>query len=222
MGDLPAWALANTVSAYAIVFAGLLTMALTALMAPQPRRWWAVYVGVLLTGIPTVWHHGFGETLTTGFFDIGTNLLLAWLIVVAVLGDYYERRTRRWVAGVSGALIVLFLAWKLAVGPLSRLNAISFGAFGGFHWGEILLIVNSFLGVGLLYARHSRIPAHARPLLYLLTGIFLLGLALATASNQQVDFRILAYHATWHIVSAFGFVALWAFNQARFGEKALK
>ncbi len=217
MGDLPAWALANTVSAYAIVLAGLLTLALTALMAPQPRRWWAVYAGVLLTGIPTVWHHGFGETLTTGFFDIGTNLLLAWLIQVAVLGDYYSRRTRRWVAGTTGTLILLYLVWKLAVGPLSRANAVSFGDFGGFHVGEVLLILNSFLGVGLLYARLSRIPPRARPLLYLVTGIFLLGLGLATASNQQVDFRILAYHATWHIVSAFGFVALWAFNQARFG-----
>ena len=37
----------------------------------------------------------------------------------------------------------------------------------------------------------------------LLVGTFAqVGLALATASNQQVDFRILAYHATWHIVSA--------------------
>lgn len=217
MGDLPAWALANTVSAYAIIFAGLLTLALTALMAPQPRRWWAVYAGVLLTGIPTVWHHGFGETLTTGFFDIGTNLLLAWLIQWAVLGDYYRRRTRRWVAGTTGVLILLFLAWKRAVGRLSQLNALSFGDFGGFHVGEVLLILNSFLGVGLLYARLGRIPPHARPLLYLVTGIFLLGLGLATASNQQVDFRILAYHATWHIVSAFGFVALWVFNSARFG-----
>jgi cell division protein FtsW (lipid II flippase) len=72
------------------------------------------------------------------------------------------------------------------------------------------------LAVGLLYARLARIPPRARPLLYLVTILFVIGALLATASNQRVDFQILAWHATWHIVGAFGFIALWAFNHVRF------
>lgn len=130
MSDIPAWALVNTVSAYTIVFAGLLTTALTALMASQPRRWWAVYAGVLLTGIltglaPRLWRDPDGWA-----FDTGTNLLLVWLIQVAVVGDYYGLHGRRWVPVATGVPILLFLTWKLVVGPLSRMNAISFGDFG--------------------------------------------------------------------------------------------
>jgi hypothetical protein len=29
-------------------------------------------------------------------------------------------------------------------------------------------------------------------------------------------FQILAWHATWHIVGAFGFIVLWPFNHMRF------
>lgn len=54
MSPLPPWALANTVMAFATVFAGGLALALTALMAPQPRRWIAVYAAIVVTGIATV------------------------------------------------------------------------------------------------------------------------------------------------------------------------
>jgi hypothetical protein len=39
---------------------------------------------------------------------------------------------------------------------------------------------------------------------------------LATASNDRVVFPFFAMHALWHVVAAFGFVSLWAFNHARF------
>ncbi len=54
--------LANTVSAYATLLAGLVALALTALMGKQPRRWLFAYLCVFITGVPTVWYHGFGET----------------------------------------------------------------------------------------------------------------------------------------------------------------
>ena len=158
---------------------------------------------------------------TVAGIDIGTNLLVAWLIQLAVLGDCYQRRVRWWAGGLSGAVNLAFILWKIAVGPVSsRMVVVRLGTFGGFHIGEALLILDSLLAVALLHVRHGSIPGRARPLWYLTTGIFLLGALLATASNQQVGFRILAYHATWHIVGAFGFILLWAFNHVRFAGHA--
>jgi hypothetical protein len=214
---LEATALANAVSAYATILAGLMALMLTALMGRQPRRWLFAYLCVFITGLPTVWYHGFGETFVPGFFDIATNLLLGWALVNAVLGDYYHPRTRRW--GVSGLAVLnlVALSTRLIQGPAStKIMLINLGVFGGFTLLEVTLILNSLLAVGLLYARRARIPPRARPLLYLLTVLFVIGALLATASNQRVDFHILAWHATWHIVGAFGFIALWAFNHMRF------
>ncbi len=58
--------------------------------------------------------------------------------------------------------------------------------------------------------------ARVRRFLYLLAGVFVIGMLMVTTSNQQVRLRVLAYHACWHLVSAFGFVVLWAFNHVRF------
>lgn len=211
--------LANAVTAYATILSGLTTLALTALVRRQPLRWAAVYAGIVLTGIPTVWYHGYGETFWAGVADSGTNLLLAWLMQVAVLGDYYSPRTRWIVGGVSGLINAAAMIPKLALGAgYSQVYVVPLGAFGGFHIAEAVLIADSLFAVGLLYFRHRWIPQRARPLLYVVTAVFVFGTLLATASNQQVDFRILAYHATWHVVGAFGFILLWAFNQVRAEE----
>ena len=74
MNPLPPWALANTVTAYATILSGVLALALTALTHPQPRRWLAVYAAIVITGIATVWYHGFGETFIAGLADGGTAI----------------------------------------------------------------------------------------------------------------------------------------------------
>jgi hypothetical protein len=71
---------------------------------------------------------------------------------------------------------------------------------------------------GLFWARRERIPARAKPLLALVLAIFLAGFGLATASNERVVYPFFAMHALWHVVGAFGFIALWAFNHVRFAE----
>jgi hypothetical protein len=213
--------LANAVTGFATVLAGIVALLLTACTRRQPWRWVAVYTGIFVTGVPTVIYHGFGETYWPGLADIGTNLLLAWLLVAAVLGDYYRRSTRLWVIAIVALADLAYVAWRLAAGPGSRgLFAVSFGQFGGFKVGEALLILNSVLAVGLMYARQRRIPAPARRLWYLVTALFLTGALLATASNQQVDGRIVAYHALWHILGGFGFIVLWVFNYVRFEPQA--
>ena len=216
--DIP---LANTVSAYAIILSGSTVLLFCWFVAPQPRRWVAVYAAVFITSLPTVWFHGFGETFWAGVFDGGTNLLLAWLLQIAALWDEgaYKPRTRTIIASVTGIANLLAIAAKVSQGPASsRIFPVRFGDFGGFTLNELVLIANSILAVGFLYGRHKSLSVRSRPLLYLSTFFFLVGSALATASNQQVDFIILAYHATWHIVGAFGFLFLWAFNHVRFEQ----
>jgi hypothetical protein len=90
------------------------------------------------------------------------------------------------------------------------------GAWGGFYPGESWLIALSWVVVGLFWARRSEIPLRARPLLVLVVAVFFTGFLLATASNERVVYPFFAMHALWHVVGAFGFVALWAFNHARF------
>ena len=70
--------------------------------------------------------------------------------------------------------------------------------------------------VGLFVARRERIPERARPLLIGVFGLFFFGMLLATARNDVVLFPFLALHALWHLVGAFAFVGLWAFNHVRF------
>jgi hypothetical protein len=48
------------------------------------------------------------------------------------------------------------------------------------------------------------------------TAWFLVGTWLASHRIHQVGATVLAYHAVWHLVAAFGFVIVWAFNHVRF------
>jgi len=216
--DISAADLANTLTAFATILSGVVPLCLTLLTKQQPVRWIWVYTGIIVTGIATVWNHGFGEEFWPGIADGGINLLLAWLLQVAVLWDYYSPRVRWPVSIISALINGAVVIWRILYGPgFISLYVFSFGAFGGFHPLEVTLILDSILGFALLYIRFPKIPAAARPLLYLLTIIFFIAAMFASAGNQKVDFHMLAYHAIWHTVSAFGFIVLWAFNRERFG-----
>jgi len=213
--------LANAVSAYATILSGVIPLTLCWLVSPQPRRWLFAYLCIFITGVPTVWNHGLGEPFPARVADIGTNLLLAWALQYAALGDYFSKRTQRIVTAITGSIIFVFILWTIAAGPERRL-AITFGGSGEFTWGELLLIANSILAISLFYIRRALIPEKARSLLYLVTFIFFVGLVFATQSNHRVDFTVLAYHATWHIVGAYGFIVLWVFNHLRFTAVPLR
>lgn len=168
-----------------------------------------------------MWYHGFGETFGQGVADIGTNLLLAWTLQIAALWDGYPRKMRWSVALLSGLVNLFAIAARISMGPDAvRIFPVSSGKFGGFSVVELVLIADSLLAVGLLYGRYAEIPARARGLLYITTGLFVIGAILAAASNHRLDFGILAWHATWHVVGAFRFVFLWAFNEVRFNRSA--
>lgn len=213
--------LANAVTSFATCFGGIVPLLYCWLGRRQPARWTVVYACVLLTGIPTVWLHAYEGNRLASFFDVGTNILLAWAMQVAAAGDFLPKPLRGKLLTATGLLNVFVLAWLAyeVVAPV-KTPVVVLGDFGQFYVGEMALILNAFLVVGLFVRGYSAIPIHARPLLHLLVATFFAGMILAAAGNSQVSLRIFAWHATWHLVGAFGFMTLWFFNHVRFNEGA--
>jgi hypothetical protein len=224
---LPAPDLANAVTSFCTIGAGVTTLGLSLLIAPrQPARWLLVWFCLFFTGLPTLGWHGWGVTATDWtsetwrVADVGTNLLLAYALQLAVAGDFYGRRFRNRLAVFSAIANLIAIAGLIreAVTGVKH-YAIPLGDFGGFYPGEAMLIADSLLVVGLFYAARRRIAPAAKPLLHAVTGIFLVGLGLATADGSVVVGRVGSLHALWHVVGSFGFVFLWAFTQVRLGHE---
>jgi hypothetical protein len=228
MNELPAFGLANTVTGFATLFSGCTCLLLSRLVAPQPGRWQFAYWTIVVTGVFTITLHGFGETVSGfgphwfwAFLDTGSNIVVAWAIALAVLGDYYAPSEQRWARPLLTLAMVVGVAWHFYDGLPSteRSYLIPLGAWGGFYPGESWLIALSFTVTGLFYARRAEIPVRAKPLLALVFATFLCGMLLATARNDEIVYPFFAVHALWHLVGAFGFVAFWAFNHVRFAEQ---
>lgn len=224
MTELPAFGLANTTTGFATLFAGLACLVLARLVHPHPARWRFAYWMIVVTGVFTITLHGFGETNPVfgpvwfwRFLDTGSNIVVAWSIALAVLGDYYEDPFRRRARAALTVAMAIGVAWHFrdSTPGADRVYLVPLGAWGGFYPGESCLIALSFAVVALFAARRARIPAAARPLLALVTGLFFAGMLLATARNDVVLYPFLALHALWHLVGAFAFVGLWAFNHVR-------
>lgn len=209
--------LANAVTSFCTLGAGLTTLLLCRWVRPQPPRWVFAYFTIFVTGIPTLGWHGW-PTPTWQVLDIGSNLVVAWALQLAVLGDHYAPRTRRNVAIASGAVNLLAIGFMLHQAVKGTLGeaAIRLGSDGEFLVGEAVLVADAIGVVALIFARRRHIPDAARPLLYLVTGLFLFGAVLATQKGDVVDFRVGSWHALWHIVGMFGFIFFWAFNHVRF------
>jgi hypothetical protein len=225
MDALPAFGLANTTTGFATLFAGITCLALARALHPHPPRWRFVYWTIVVTGVFTVTLHGFGETHPIflpywfwAFLDTGSNIVVAWAVGMAVLGDYYSPRAIRRGRAALTLAMVAGIAWHFVdrLPSTERAYLIPLGDWGGFYPGESWLIALSWVTVGLFVARRDRIPPPARPLLLGVFGLFLAGMLLATARNDVVVFPFLALHALWHLVGAFAFVGLWAFNHVRF------
>jgi len=209
--------LVNGVTGFCTVFAGIVPLLYCWLARPQPARWLLVYFLVFVTGVPTVIYHGWGETQFLGLFDIGTNLLLAWGLHVAVAGDFYQGKTRRLIVGISGiinALAVSFILYQLIAG--FKVYVMTFGSYGGFTFGETVLITDCFVAIGMIVINLGKVPGRAKKALGLMTAMFFCGLLLATASNQQLNSMVFAWHSIWHIVGGYGFITLWLYNDLRF------
>lgn len=211
--------LANIVTSYCTCLGGIMPMLYCLFTRVQPMRWFWVYFCVFLTGVPTVWLHAVEGNRVASFFDTGSNILLAWVIIVAITGDYMAPSPRKKILTVTLLFNVLVWAWLIyeifaeEKKPLLRMYST-----GNFYTGEVALIINSLIAAFVFVLYRHRIHAAAKPFLYLTLAIFLFGLVLATGDNDFITWYIVPWHAAWHIVGAFGFITLWFFNHIRFTE----
>lgn len=208
--------LANAVTSFCTIGSGATALLLCRYVGSQPDRWLTAYFCLFFTGLPTLGWHGWG----TEFWrvsDVGTNLLLAYSLQLAVLGDFYAGTFRRRFALVSGVINLLAVLWMYGEALSGDYGyALGFGEHGGFQVGEVVLILDSIAVVALMVARRDRIPAIAMPLLHIVIACFIVGLFLATAAGDVVIGRVGSLHALWHVVSGFGFLFFWGFNHVRF------
>ena len=227
MDDLPAFGLANTITGFATLFSGLTCLGLCWLVRTQPPRWHFAYWTIVVTGVFTVTLHGYGETNPVlgerwfwAFLDTGSNIVVAWAIAWAVLGDGFPDASRARGRAVLTAAMLVGVGWHFydRLPSTERAYLVPLGDFGGFYPGESWLIAMSWAVVGLFWARRTAIPTRATRILLVVLGLFLAGMLLATARNDVVLYPFLALHALWHLVGAFAFVFLWAFNHVRFAE----
>jgi hypothetical protein len=224
---LPDFGLANTITGFATLLSGCTCLWLSRLVHPQPARWRFVYWTIVVTGVFTVTLHGFGETVSGfgprwiwAFLDTGSNIVVAWAIALGVLGDYYAPDQQRRGRLLLTAAMAIGVAWHFydRLPGSERQYLVPLGAWGGFYPGETWLIALAWCVVALFYRRRDRIPEAARPLLRLTVVIFAVGMLLATATNERIIHPFFALHALWHLVGAFGFITLWAFNDVRFAR----
>ncbi|HRZ17455.1 MAG TPA: hypothetical protein P5141_07815, partial [Candidatus Hydrogenedentes bacterium] len=211
--------LANIVTSYCTCLGGILPLLFCLLTRPHPRRWMLVYACVLITGIPTVWLHSMEGNRVASFFDVGTNILLALAVIIAVSGDFMRPERRRRLLAVAVAADLLAWVWLVyeVFAPEKR-PLVTFGEFGQFYAGELALIANGWVAVILLVANIRHIPAHARPALWMMVATFFTGMLMATASNSEIALRIVPWHAVWHVTGMAGFLLMWLMNHTRFIE----
>lgn len=209
--------LANIVTSFCTCLGGIIPLMYCAFTRNQPRRWVYVYFCVFLTGLPTVWLHTVEGNRVASFFDVGTNILLAWAMIAAVSGDYMGAPARRRLLGVTLSLNTLAWCWLVyEIFAPEKKPLLTLWESGHFYTGEVTLILNAWVVAALFVFYRRRISDAARPFLYSIIVLFLLGMMLATGDNDHISAYIFPWHAVWHIVGAFGFITLWMFNHLRF------
>ena len=225
MEHLPNFGLANTTTGFATFFAGCVPLLFCYLMYKQPTRWIFAYWMIVVTGVFTVTLHGYGETNPIwgerwfwGFLDTGSNIVVTWSIALAATGDFFKPKSKRWAYPLYTIAMLIGVAWHYydRHPDTPRQYLLNFGDWGGFNPGEVWLIGFSWVNFGVFFWFWKEIPKKARPLLLVVFLMFFCGMLLATASNDKIVYPFLSLHALWHLVSAFAFIVLWAFNHERF------
>ncbi|HOK08338.1 MAG TPA: hypothetical protein PLT82_00690 [Candidatus Hydrogenedens sp.] len=207
----------NVVTSFATLWSGIIVTLFWLFDGKQPLRWLFFYFTIIITAIPTIIHHMYPTQQLWTSVDIITNILLVWALELALAGDFFKNmHYKRFVLILS--VINFFVVFKLGYeifAPPERVF-LKLGEKSGFTFGEVALILNAILSVSIMTYYSKTFTQKQKYVLKILVVIFLLGLILATGSDDFIKPTFIGWHSLWHITGAFGFIVFWYFNHLRF------
>lgn len=209
--------ISNVVTSFATLWSGIIVTLFWWYDGKQPLRWLFFYLTIIITAIPTIIHHMYPTQQFWTSIDIMTNILLVWTLELALIGDFLKEMSYKKsvsVLSIINLLIVVKLGYEIFSPPKGVF--LPLGEKGGFTFGEVTLILNAILCVTIMSYYSTTLTKKQKSILKVLVAMFLLGLALATGSDDYVKPTFIGWHSLWHVTGAFGFVVFWFFNHLRF------
>lgn len=211
---------ANVVTSFALLWSGLIITFFWFIEATQPLRWLFFYISIIITAIPTIVHHIIPLDEAWTALDITSNILVVFSLQLALAGDYFSRRIFKIFSIVSGVVNLILVVYLLCLLFLPVPNVyFSLGEGKGFTLGEFALILNAVVAVMILGSSYRKLTFRERVVLLVILGTFLLGLSLATGSDEYIFPKYIGWHSMWHLTGSFGFILFWYFNHLRFVNK---
>jgi len=209
--------ISNVVTSFATLWSGIIVTLFWWYDSKQPLRWLFFYLTIIITAIPTIIHHMYPTQQFWTSVDIMSNILLVWALELALIGDFFmERSYKKFISVLSAInfLIVIKLVYEIFSPPEDVF--LPLGEKGGFTFGEVALILNAVFCVAIMGYYSKTFTKKQKSILRILVVTFLLGLVLATGSDDYIKPTFIGWHSLWHVTGAFGFVIFWFFNHLRF------
>lgn len=208
---------ANVVTSFALLWAGILITIFWFLERNQPLRWLFFYLTVVITAIPTIIHHIMPKNLCWTSLDIMSNILVVVALELGLIGDYFSGSVQKslWVViGFLNLFVILYLVSIIFL-PIPHIY-LPLGRSKGFTLGEIALILNAIMVVIILGTNYTKLRRKEKAVFWGIVLTFLFGLFFATGSDDYIYPRYIGWHSMWHILGSYGFILFWYFNHLRF------
>lgn len=212
--------ISNVVTSFATLWSGIIVTLFWWYEGKQPLRWLFFYLAIIITAIPTIVHHMHPTQQFWTSIDIMSNILLVWALELALAGDFLKEVLYKkfvCVLSIINLLVVLKLGYEIYSPPEDIF--LSLGEKSGFTFGEVALILNAILSVSVIAYYSKTFTRKQKSILKVLIAMFLLGLILATGSDDYIKPTFIGWHSLWHVTGAFGFVVFWFFNHLRFSRE---
>lgn len=209
--------IANVVTSFATLGSGLVVTLFWWFDGKQPLRWLFFYLTIIITAIPTIIHHMYPTQQFWTSVDVMSNILLIWALEIALAGDFFSKVFYKKFVSVMtliNMLVILKLGYEIFSPPANLF--LPLGEKSGFTFGETALILNAVLSVGIMAYYSKTCTQKQKSVLKVIVAIFILGLILATGSDDFIKPTFIGWHSLWHITGAFGFIVFWFFNHLRF------
>ena len=219
IGSMSATEMANSITSFGTLFSGLFPLFFSLLYKNQPKRWIVVYLSIFLSGIITYAYHTFGEGFLLHVGDWASNLAITSTILIAMIGDGFDSKTKNRFVLFLSILSILSIALILILGENNLdLLFVRIGT-SGYFLIELILLVSTLGIFTVAFMYWKKYDSIEQLLLIIIFFLFLIGGIFSTADNHEIWFTLFPAHATWHMMHTFAFLTLWKFNEIRFNKE---